>query len=172
MPSAQRPVEGGRARIGSWEGAREGGRLSDNSQGRLQVRRGFTILELVVGLAISAAFLGFAGWTFGAYVHRTSAQRAAQLFARDLALARASAIRGREPVVIRFNEASRWYRISTLGSGTEIVRRRFGWVAGDPEAREALGQLRERRLAEVLQHLAGGDAHLCIAQKRRRLNEL
>lgn len=104
--------------------------MSDNSQGRLQVRRGFTILELVVVLAISAAFLGFAGWTFSGYVHRTSAQRAAQLFARDLALARASAIRGQEPVVIRFNEASRWYRVSTLGSGAEIVRRRFG-VGGD-----------------------------------------
>lgn len=87
--------------------------------------RGFTILELVVVLALSATLLGFAGWTFSAYVHRTSAQRAAQVFARDLTLARQAAIRGREPVVIRFFEAGRWYQIATAASGDEIARRRF-----------------------------------------------
>jgi len=31
-----------------------------------------------------------------------------------------------EPVVVRFYESSQWYVVEMLGSGTEIVRRRFG----------------------------------------------
>lgn len=89
-------------------------------------RRGFTLVELAIVLAIGAAFLGFAGWTFSGYVQRTSAQRAAQVFARDLALARSTALRSRESVVIRFFEESRWYHISTIESATEVARRRFG----------------------------------------------
>jgi len=87
--------------------------------------RGFTILELTVVLAVGAALLAFAGWTFSGYVHRSSAQRAAQVFARDLSLARGAAVRAREPVVIRFYESGRWYQLATQISGTEIARRRF-----------------------------------------------
>ncbi len=87
--------------------------------------RGFTILELTVVLAVGAVLLAFAGWTFSGYVHRSSAQRAAQVFARDLALARGAAVRAREPVVIRFYESGRWYVLATQVTGTEIVRRRF-----------------------------------------------
>jgi prepilin-type N-terminal cleavage/methylation domain-containing protein len=93
-------------------------------------RRGFTILELAVVLILAGLLLGWAALTFSGYFQRSSSQRAAQVFARDLTLARSSAMRTRESVVIRFYETSKWYQIETLGSSTEVVRRRFG-VGGD-----------------------------------------
>ena len=59
-----------------------------------------------------------------------SAQRAAQVFALDLTLARSAALRARQPVVVRFDETARWYAVVMQSSGREIVRRRFG-VDGD-----------------------------------------
>ncbi len=86
-----------------------------------------------LGLAVAAV-------TFSGYLQRTSAQRAAQVFARDLTLARTNALRARQPVVIRFYEASRWYSVTLQDSGTELVRRRFG-VNGDiPLSAIALSQ--------------------------------
>lgn len=89
-------------------------------------RRGFTLLELTIVLVMAAAVIGFAGLTFSGYFQRSSARRAAQVFARDLSFARSSALRAREDVVVRFFESSRWYQIVALDSGTELVRRRFG----------------------------------------------
>ena len=70
--------------------------------------------------------LGFAGLTFSGFFQRSSARRAAQLFAQDLTAARSYAVRSREAVVVRFYESSRWYEIETQTSATEVVRRRFG----------------------------------------------
>lgn len=89
-------------------------------------RSGFTLLELTIVLFLSALLLGYAGLTFSGYFHRTSAQRAAQIFARDLTLARETALRSRRPVVIRFDTDSLWYAVVEASSGTEIVKRRFG----------------------------------------------
>ncbi len=87
---------------------------------------GFTLLELAIVLVLAGLTLGFAGLTFSGYFQRSSARRAAEVFARDLTLARSSAVRARETVVIRFFESSRWYQIVALDSDTEIARRRFG----------------------------------------------
>lgn len=89
-------------------------------------RSGFTLLEITMVLLMSALLLGYAGLTFSGYFHRTSAQRAAQVFARDLTLARETALRSRMPVVIRFDTDSLWYEVVEASSGTEIVKRRFG----------------------------------------------
>lgn len=89
-------------------------------------RSGFTLLELLIVLILAAITLGFAGLTFSGYFQRSSARRAAQVFARDLALARSSAVRAKGTVVIRFFESSRWYQVVALSSGTELARRRFG----------------------------------------------
>lgn len=87
---------------------------------------GFTLLELTIVLLLAGITMGFAGLTFSGYFQRSSARRAAQVFARDLTLARSSAVRAREAVVIRFFESSRWYQVVAVESGTEIARRRFG----------------------------------------------
>ena len=91
---------------------------------------GFTLIELTVVLVLSGLTLGFASISFGGYLNRVSAQRAAQVFALDLTLARSAALRARQPVVVRFDETARWYAVVMQSSGREIVRRRFG-VDGD-----------------------------------------
>ena len=89
-------------------------------------RSGFTLIEMIVVLAITAIGLTFAGVAFSSYFQRVSAERAAQVFAQDLTLARDWAVRSREPVVIRFYEAGLWYEVEAQSSATEVARRRFG----------------------------------------------
>ena len=86
---------------------------------------GFSLVELVVVLVLAGVTFALSFGGLSEYRQRVGAQRAAQLFARDLSLARAQAVRGRESVVIRFSESSRWYSISTT-TGRELIRRRFG----------------------------------------------
>ncbi len=88
-------------------------------------RAGLTMIELVVVLILASLTLGIAALYFGSYYQKTSARRAAQVFAQDLTLARASALRARQPVVIRFDVTDRWYSITMQQSGTELERRRF-----------------------------------------------
>jgi prepilin-type N-terminal cleavage/methylation domain-containing protein len=95
-------------------------------QWRSPGRRGFTLIEVVVVLALVAIALSVAMLSFAGYFQRASAERAAELFAQDLTLARMWAVRSREPVVIRFYEASLWYEVETQETGTEVARRRFG----------------------------------------------
>ena len=87
--------------------------------------RGFTLIELTVVLILIGVTLGMSLGRLSGYRERVTAQNAAQLFARDLSLARAQAVRGRESVVIRFSESDRWYSISRMTTGMELVRRRF-----------------------------------------------
>lgn len=93
---------------------------------------GFSLLELTIVLTMAGLVMGFAGMAFSRYAHRSSAKRAAQVFARDLTMARSAAVRSRAPVVLRFDEINRWYEIRSPGSGTEVVTRRFG-ANGDVE---------------------------------------
>jgi type II secretory pathway pseudopilin PulG len=79
-----------------------------------------------VALSVSALGLTLALVTFGGYFQRVNAERAAQVFAQDLTLARLWAVRSREPVVIRFYEGSLWYEVEAQSSATEVARRRFG----------------------------------------------
>lgn len=95
-------------------------------RGRVGRRRGFALLEILIVLTVSGLMLVLAGLAFSGYFHRSSARRAAQLFAQDLTAARAYALRAREPVVIRFYEGSLWYEVETQSSATEVARRRFG----------------------------------------------
>jgi len=88
-------------------------------------RSGFTLLELTIVLLLSTLTLGYAALTFSGYFHRTSAHRAALVFASDLKMARAAALRSRQPVVIRFDTTNKWYTV-TDSSGTQLARRRFG----------------------------------------------
>ena len=87
---------------------------------------GFTLIELVVVLSLVAIMLGVAALTMGGYFQRVAAERAAQVFAQDLTLARTWAVRSQEPVVIRFYESSLWYEVESRTTATQVARRRFG----------------------------------------------
>ncbi len=91
----------------------------------LRGARGFTLIELAVVLVLASITIGMTSGGLIRYNRKIAAHHAAQLFVRDLSLARAHAVRGRESVVIRFSESSRWYSISTIPTGTELIRRRF-----------------------------------------------
>src|SRR5688572_22513072 len=73
--------------------------------------------------------IAMATLSFSAANSRMSARRAAQVFSRDLALARSMAVRGREKVTIHFYESTKWYEVNTA-SGRTLATRRFG-AGGD-----------------------------------------
>jgi type II secretory pathway pseudopilin PulG len=96
------------------------------ARGEHSVRRsGFTVVELLVTLILFMITLALTSSVFSGYQSRTAAQRAAQVFAMDLSLARTSAVRGREVVIVDFDEAGGSYVIR-LESGDTILRREFG----------------------------------------------
>ena len=87
--------------------------------------RGFTLIELTVVLVLAGVMLGMTSGGLSRYSQKVAAHHAAQLFVRDLSLARAHSVRGREPTVIRFSESERWYSITSMTTGRELLRRRF-----------------------------------------------
>lgn len=101
-------------------------RVAAQRRSRSPALGGFTLLEVMFVLSIAAIMLTYALLSFGGYFQRVNAERAAQVFAQDLSLARNLAVRSREPVVIRFYEGSLWYHVEAQTSATEFTRRRFG----------------------------------------------
>ena len=87
-------------------------------------RRGFTLVELVVVLTIAGVSLGISVYFFSSFLSQSASRRAAQVFSRDLAQARAFATRSREAVTVRFFEDSLVYRVDSEG-GRELIRRAF-----------------------------------------------
>ncbi len=88
--------------------------------------RGFTLIELAIALLLISLATTIGLLSFNGYFQRVAAQRAAQVFARDLTMARGWATRGREPVVIRFYESSLRYEMVEQSTGTVVAVRRFG----------------------------------------------
>jgi hypothetical protein len=83
------------------------------------------MMVLIIGMVL----VGMSLISFERASTNTAARRAAQVFSRDLALARSNAVRGREKVVLNFYESPKWYKITTA-TGREIARRRFGTATG------------------------------------------
>ncbi|MFV2007587.1 MAG: Tfp pilus assembly protein FimT/FimU, partial [Longimicrobiales bacterium] len=88
-------------------------------------RRGMTLVEILVAMTLALVTLTGVLAVFSGYLGRATAQRAAQVFARDLVLARSSAVRSREWVVVKFDEGALLYTVSTA-TGDEVARRAFG----------------------------------------------
>ena len=88
-------------------------------------KAGFTLLEMLIVMVIGGILITMAIVSFSGANTRMSARRSAQVFSRDLALARSMAVRGREKVTIKFYEAGRYYTVITA-SGRSLATRRFG----------------------------------------------
>ncbi len=87
---------------------------------------GFSLVELVVLLSVVGIMMALTAVSVCGYYRRAAAERAAQLFAQDLDLARSRASRNRRAVVIRFYEGSLRYEVEDQATGTDLVVRRFG----------------------------------------------
>ena len=91
---------------------------------RHRIRHGFTLLEVLFVLVVSAIMMTAVVNGFARYTRERSAQQAAYLLSRDLRLARASAIGSRQPISLVVDPGARSYVIrDTLGN--EIARRTF-----------------------------------------------
>ena len=86
---------------------------------------GFTLVETLVALAVVSVSLVLLSQVYTRFLDRSTARRSAQLFARDLSLARANSIQIRGSVVIRFIESDLYYEVEN-DRGRELVRRDFG----------------------------------------------
>lgn len=96
---------------------------------------GFSLIEMLVTLILLTISLAAVMTVFSNYLERTTAQRAAQVFAMDLRLARTSAVRGRETVIVNFDEAGLSY-IVRLSTGDTLLNREF--EAGEDIVLDAL----------------------------------
>jgi len=92
-------------------------------------RRGFSLVETLVALAVLSVSLVLVSQIYARFLDRSTARRSAQLFARDLSLARANSIQIRGSVVIRFIESDLYYVVEN-DRGRELARRDFG-TSGD-----------------------------------------
>lgn len=91
---------------------------------------GFSLLELLIVLVLTAVTTGLGVMGYRSYQESTSARRAAEVFVMDLNLARSAAARERRSVAIVFDEAGLVYRIRTHedaggGSGRVVRVRDF-----------------------------------------------
>jgi prepilin-type N-terminal cleavage/methylation domain-containing protein len=87
--------------------------------------RGFTVLELVIVLLVIAITLAIASQAYGVFLARTAARRAAEVFARDLALTRSAALRERSSVTLVALESQKRYSIRTA-TGEVVALRDYG----------------------------------------------
>lgn len=83
---------------------------------------GFTLVELLVTLLVVSVVMGLGMVAFSEYQSRSSARRAAELFSRDLALGRSTALRSRLTVSVRFVEDSLIYHIQPSGEPPLLTR--------------------------------------------------
>jgi prepilin-type N-terminal cleavage/methylation domain-containing protein len=88
----------------------------------LKRTRGFTILEVMIVLIVGGVLTALMGLTFGRYMERSSAKRAAELFGQDLTVARNTASRSRQLVTVDFDESALKYVIRVEAGDTLFLR--------------------------------------------------
>lgn len=86
---------------------------------------GYSMLELLVVLVVAAIAMTVGVRAFSGYQERSSAYRSAQVFARDLSLARSNAVQTRRRVVVRFSESDLEYEVENSDS-RRLALRIFG----------------------------------------------
>jgi type IV fimbrial biogenesis protein FimT len=80
--------------------------------------RGFTLVELMVAVAVAAIGLRMASRPFATFLSRSRTSKAAAVVAGDLDLARSIAVRQRQPVRVTFTSGSVQYTLGDRSGGT------------------------------------------------------
>lgn len=88
-------------------------------------RRGFTVIELLIVVAIMGVLVGIAGPAMSRIVRHNRANRAATVIAADLQNAFAVAARQREPVRISADAATKSYQFIDRSTGNVLRIRSF-----------------------------------------------
>lgn len=86
--------------------------------------RGYTLIEILIVIIIMAVVMTMGGLVFSRYFVRTSARRAAVVFGQDLTVARNTAARSRQVVVVDFDERNLSY-VVRLAAGDTLIFRSF-----------------------------------------------
>ncbi len=89
------------------------------------IARGYSLIELLVVLLFAAILLTWATSTFRGYQQKAAAQRAAEVFVRDLNVTKTEASRSRRVTVLDFDESGLGYVVRSE-SGDTILRRFYG----------------------------------------------
>ncbi len=100
-----------------------GMRINGNSLN--EARRGFTIIELLIVVAIMGVVAGIAGPAMSRIIRHNRVNRAATVIAADLQNAFAVAARQREPVRISADAATRSYQFIDRNTGDVLRIRSF-----------------------------------------------
>jgi len=113
-------------------------------------QRGFTLVELLIGITIMSVVGLMANSSFRNFRQRTILNRAAQVVAGDAAMTRTYAIRGRANVSMVADESNQSYQIRDA-SGNVLKTR---WFDGDSDLR--LDSLNIRNAGDSLTFNARG----------------
>ncbi len=114
---------GGQQRA-SWSGSCHILRLEQYVMRTIRNRAGFSLIELVVVMAMMAILTSFAFWRMGPSIERGKVRRGASMLAADLQYAQMIAARQRKPVVLITVPATKSYIVRDAGS-TTIFRERY-----------------------------------------------
>ena len=91
----------------------------------IRSRTGFSLIEIVVVLAMTAIITSFAFWRMGPAFERAKVRRGASMLAADLQYAQMIAARQRKPVVLITVPATKSYFVRDAQVPTTIYRERF-----------------------------------------------
>lgn len=98
--------------------------MSESPTGRRTQWHGFSLLEVLFVVTVSAILMTVVVASFSRYTRERAAQQAAYLLSRDLRLTRATAVNARQPVSLVVSPADRSYLIREA-SGRVVARRTF-----------------------------------------------